>query len=116
MPPPTLRSESGLFVDDDGGWEPMRDEDEEEEDNARLEWDHSANPVRFRTPRAPIGCDVPVLTQIVQNPPSLHMSRVEERQGSTAQQAGNDDLDTQSTYLEPTQKLADVKNLALFPD
>jgi cell cycle checkpoint control protein RAD9A len=94
MPPPTLRSESGLFVDDDGGWEPMRDEDEEEEDNARLEWDHSANP----------------------NPPSLHMSRVEERQGSTAQQAGNDDPDTQSTYLEPTQKLADVKNLALFPD
>lgn len=45
MPPPaTSRSES-LFVDDEG-WEPMRDEDEEEEDNARLEWDHSANPVR----------------------------------------------------------------------
>ena len=44
MPPSTLRSES-LFVDDDGGWEPVRDEDEEEEDNARLEWDHNATPV-----------------------------------------------------------------------
>ena len=101
-------------MDDDGGWEPMRDEDEEEEDNARLEWDHSANPVSFRSSRAPI--EYATLTQTIQNPPSLHMSRVEERQGSTAQQAGNDDPDTQSTYLEPTQKLADVKNLALFPD
>ena len=41
-PPPTLRSES-LFVEDEG-WEPVADEDEEE-DNARLEWDHSADPV-----------------------------------------------------------------------
>ena len=24
--------------------------------------------------------------------------------------------DAESTYLEPTQKLADVENLALFPD
>ena len=44
-PPPTLRSES-LFVDDDG-WEPVRDEDEDAEEDARLEWDHSADPVSF---------------------------------------------------------------------
>jgi cell cycle checkpoint control protein RAD9A len=41
-PPPTLRSES-LFVDDDG-WDPPEEEGDEDE-NARLEWDHSANPV-----------------------------------------------------------------------
>lgn len=44
-PPPTNNSES-LFVDDDG-WEPVRDEDEDE-DNARLEWDHSADPVSIQ--------------------------------------------------------------------
>ena len=42
-PPPTLRSES-LFVDDDG-WEPVRDEEDDGEEDARLEWDHSADPV-----------------------------------------------------------------------
>ncbi|KAH7308104.1 Rad9-domain-containing protein [Stachybotrys elegans] len=44
-PPATLRSES-LFVEDDG-WEPVREEEDEEddgEDNARLGWDHSADP------------------------------------------------------------------------
>lgn len=42
-PPPTLRSES-LFVEDEG-WEPVRDEDEDGEEDARLEWNHSADPV-----------------------------------------------------------------------
>lgn len=42
-PPPTISSES-LFVED-RGWEPVRDEDEDVEEEARLEWDHSADPV-----------------------------------------------------------------------
>lgn len=42
-PPPTLRSES-LFVEDEA-WEPVRDEDEDGDEDARLEWDHSADPV-----------------------------------------------------------------------
>ena len=42
-PPPTLRSES-LFVDD-GGWEPPGEDDDDGEENPRLEWDQSANPV-----------------------------------------------------------------------
>lgn len=41
-PPPTLRSES-LFVDDEG-WEPVRDEEDDAEENGRLGWDHSADP------------------------------------------------------------------------
>lgn len=42
-PPPTLRSES-LFVEDEA-WEPVRDDDEDADEDARLEWDHSADPV-----------------------------------------------------------------------
>lgn len=42
-PPPTLRSDS-LFVEDEA-WEPVRDEDEDGDEDARLEWDHSADPV-----------------------------------------------------------------------
>lgn len=47
-PPPTFRSES-LFVpqeDDDRQWEPVNPEDDEDDgDNARLEWDASNQPV-----------------------------------------------------------------------
>lgn len=48
-PPPTLRSES-LFVEDEA-WEPVRDEDEDGDEDARLEWDHSADPVSLMTAR-----------------------------------------------------------------
>lgn len=48
VPPPTNQSES-LFVDDEG-WEPVHDP-EDDEDNARLEWDHSADPVSTTFPR-----------------------------------------------------------------
>lgn len=49
QPPSTLKSES-LFLpqpdDDDEQWEPMNpDEDEEEGENARLQWDASGGPV-----------------------------------------------------------------------
>jgi cell cycle checkpoint control protein RAD9A len=33
-----------------------------------------------------------------------------------AEQPHPQPTDAESTYLEPTQKLADVENLALFPD
>lgn len=42
-PAPTMGSQS-LFVDDEG-WEPVGDEDEDLEQDARLGWDHSAEPV-----------------------------------------------------------------------
>ncbi|KAM0431059.1 hypothetical protein ACHAPT_005697 [Fusarium lateritium] len=115
-PPATMRSES-LFVEDEG-WEPINyDEDAEEEDNARLGWDHSADP----------------------NPSVFHMNRVEERPKTTEPEAEPEaepgaepeaeaeaeaeveaerpePTDSESMYLEPTQKLADVESLALFPD
>ncbi|KAI9896552.1 hypothetical protein N3K66_008724 [Trichothecium roseum] len=95
-PPPTLRSES-LFVEDEG-WEPVGDGDDEE-DNAKLEWDHSANP----------------------NQSNTHLSSLSRAQGTrdtsertSIAQAGDAHMD--STYLEPTQRLSEVENLALFPD
>ncbi|KAG6024713.1 hypothetical protein E4U19_005238 [Claviceps sp. Clav32 group G5] len=95
-PPRTIRSES-LFVDDNG-WEPVRDEDEDAEAEARLEWDHSAD-----------------LTSVIRQAgleEQVHAAggeRQEEREMVSEEAA-------QSSYLEPTQKLSEVHNLALFPD
>jgi cell cycle checkpoint control protein RAD9A len=107
-PPPTNASES-LFVEDEG-WEPVRDEDDDE-DNARLEWDHSADPVS-----APNGCHVDNPRLTWQNPSALPMGLVGDRQVTESERYAETEGDDQSTYLEPTQKLSDVKNLALFPD
>ncbi|KAG6057022.1 hypothetical protein E4U17_001754 [Claviceps sp. LM77 group G4] len=95
-PPRTIRSES-LFVDDNG-WEPVRDEDEDAEAEARLEWDHSAD-----------------LTSVIR------MAGLEEQghaAGGERQEEREMDSEeaAQSSYLEPTQKLSEVHNLALFPD
>lgn len=45
-PPATLESES-LFVpqDNDEQWEPVNVDDDDEEENGRLGWDTSVNPV-----------------------------------------------------------------------
>jgi cell cycle checkpoint control protein RAD9A len=48
-PPPTARSDS-LFVDqaeDDEQWEPVNPDEEEEEENGRLEWNATDEPVLF---------------------------------------------------------------------
>ncbi|KAL6802537.1 Rad9 domain-containing protein [Trichoderma sp. SZMC 28013] len=92
-PPPTLRSES-LFVEDEA-WEPVRDDDEDADEDARLEWDHSADP----------------------NPSVSHMGR-----GDDARPSGYEPTEeaqptaAESTFLDPTQRLSDVQGLALFPD
>lgn len=105
-PPATMRSES-LFVEDEG-WEPVNyeDEDEDAEEDARLGWDHSMEP----------------------NPSTLHMNRVEESAATEPEadrpeqperpggQDGPEPTDAEAQFLEPTQKLADVESLALFPD
>lgn len=118
-PPPTMRSES-LFVDDDGGWEPVRDEEEdEEEDTTRLGWDHSAEPVSVAT-----STPFPELRLINQQTShSFNLSRAqEERQRKQQEQQpaeptqARDEEEAEASYLEPTQKLSDVMNLALFPD
>ncbi|QPC71512.1 hypothetical protein HYE68_002264 [Fusarium pseudograminearum] len=97
-PPATNQSES-LFVEDEG-WEPINYDDEElMEDNSKLGWDHSINP----------------------NASAMDMSRFSENPvpadpGAEVERPHPQPTDAESTYLEPTQKLADVENLALFPD
>jgi cell cycle checkpoint control protein RAD9A len=51
----------------------------------------------------------------------MDMSRFSENPvpagpGAEAEQPHPQPTDAESTYLEPTQQLADVENLALFPD
>ncbi|KAL9942814.1 hypothetical protein ACHAP6_008813 [Verticillium nonalfalfae] len=85
-PPPTstMRSE-GLFVEDDR-WEPVND-DEEEEENARLEWDHSAQPE--------------------DTGPHINQPAAENSNDVNPTPA--------SSYgFEPTQRLSDVERLGLF--
>ncbi|GKT54146.1 DNA repair protein RAD9 [Colletotrichum tofieldiae] len=86
-PPATMRSE-GLFVDNDQEWEPVRDEeDEDAEENARLEWDHSNQP----------------------NASAMHLGR------AVAEENGEfDPTPASSAGLEPTQRLSDVRRLGLF--
>ncbi|KAH0499549.1 hypothetical protein TgHK011_006736 [Trichoderma gracile] len=93
-PPPTLRSES-LFVEDEA-WEPVRDDDEDGDEDARLEWDHSVDPT---------------------NPSVTHMSRADDAGRSGHEPAEEaQSAAAESTYLDPTQRLSDVQGLALFPD
>jgi cell cycle checkpoint control protein RAD9A len=51
VPPPAFDEDDSLFVpqDNDNQWEPVNfNDDEDEEDNARLEWNASAQPVSGR--------------------------------------------------------------------
>jgi hypothetical protein len=96
-----------LFVDDEG-WEPVADEDEDLEEDARLGWDHSAETV------SGIDGSLHCAMLTFQNPSTLHMSRMED-QGTEQSDRHRQPAGT-SSFLEPTQKLSDVKNLALFPD
>ncbi|PFH63286.1 hypothetical protein XA68_14938 [Ophiocordyceps unilateralis] len=89
-PPPTLQSES-LFVEDEG-WEPVRDEYDDGEEDARLEWDHSVEP----------------------NLATVGMDR--EADGHSADLEPFRAAQAETTCVEPTQRLSDVQNFALFPD
>lgn len=108
-PPPATNASESLFVEDEG-WEPVRDEDDDG-DNARLEWDHSADPVSV-----PCGWHFECCSLTSQNPSALPIGLVGDRQVTESERYAETEGDDHSTYLEPTQKLSDVKGLALFPD
>jgi cell cycle checkpoint control protein RAD9A len=86
MPPPSRLMSDGLFVDNDYEWEPVRDEDDD--DDARIEWDQSYQP------------DHPVA------PPT--QDEGQEAQPEPAEASMDD--------LEPTQKLSEARKMALFYD
>jgi cell cycle checkpoint control protein RAD9A len=111
-PPGTARSE-GLFVtqdEDDQQWDPANSGDEEDDgDNARLEWDASAQPVRG--------------TILFPSNPPAHQ-RADPQQFESTMRI-NSHLNTQvesrseapgnlPTELEPTQRLSDVRRFGLF--
>ncbi|PHH82870.1 hypothetical protein CDD82_4508 [Ophiocordyceps australis] len=91
-PRQTLQSE-GLFVEDDG-WEPLADQDQDGDQDARLEWDHGT---RHESWTAHLGRE------------STTKSAMPDDSEAEAEQA-------EASYIEPTQRLSDVKNMVLLPD
>ncbi|KAH8157722.1 hypothetical protein CIB48_g10527 [Xylaria polymorpha] len=95
-PPATLESES-LFVpqDNDEQWEPVNvDENDEEEENARLGWDTSGD----------------------LNMSAMNMRTVMSNQPSAPLPTINNESDLNLTQLEPTQRLSQVRKFGLFGD
>lgn len=114
-PPPTFEDDS-LFVpmDNDNQWEPVNlNEDEDDEENARLGWNASAQPVSLGT--ASVSSDG--RTNYSQNP-SLNMRSVVSQQGGSSSVAGHEESDQGPVLsgLEPTQRLSDARKYSLFGD
>jgi len=89
IPPSTLRSAS-LFVpqDEDNQWEPVNAEDEDEGEQARLEWDASNQP----------------------DPATLHIvNRYDPPSEPQPEPPGGF-----PSGLEPTQQLSEVRKFGLF--
>jgi cell cycle checkpoint control protein RAD9A len=125
VPPPASAASQSLFVEDEG-WEPVRDDDDrDDEDNARLGWDDSIDPVCR-------DCISRLLHELTrQDAPSMHMSMIErqrrEAERETSGASGQPKAGPVAPSLDPTQplvptepattqRLSDVENLALFPD
>ncbi|KAI0166187.1 Rad9-domain-containing protein [Xylariaceae sp. FL1272] len=92
-PPATIESES-LFVaqDNDEQWEPVNvDEDEDDEENARLGWDTSGN----------------------LNPSTMNMRTMMNNQSSAQPKIGAGP-DLTPTQLDPTQRLSQARQFGLF--
>lgn len=95
-PPPAFDDDDSLFVaqDNDTQWEPVNlNDDEEEDDNARLEWDASAQPTPTR-----------------RGGPST----AQEASGGNASAARQPGGTPAPSEFEPTQRLSDVRKYGLF--
>lgn len=93
QPQSTLKSES-LFLpqpDDDEMWAPMNPDDEEEGENPRLEWDASNEP----------------------NPSTM---RISDHSGNTQTNPPNDSGGPVPPFVEPTQRVSEVRRFGLFTD
>ncbi|KAK4650295.1 hypothetical protein QC762_706150 [Podospora pseudocomata] len=98
-PPGTAQSEDSLFMgpaphelDDDRQWEPINpDEDEEEEENARLEWNSTSDP----------------------NISTLRISSYLQKSSTSTEDTPSDRL---VSGLDPTQRLSQVRGFGLFTD
>lgn len=109
QPPSTLKSDS-LFLpqpDEDEQWEPVNpEEDDEEGENPRLEWGTSNDPVGDLEPSADDTC-----LFLSQNPSTLRTSNQSSTtQGNPLNYAGDD----MPSFLDPTQRVSDVRRFGLF--
>lgn len=79
-------------LDDDRQWEPINpDEDEEEEENARLEWNSTSDP----------------------NISTLRISSYLQKSSTSTEDTPSDRL---VSGLDPTQRLSQVRGFGLFTD
>ncbi|POS78148.1 hypothetical protein DHEL01_v203455 [Diaporthe helianthi] len=93
QPQSTLKSES-LFLpqpDDDELWAPMNPDDGEDGENPRLEWDASDEP----------------------NPSTM---RISDHSGNTQSNPPNDSGGPLPPFVEPTQRVSEVRRFGLFTD
>ncbi|KAM0820212.1 putative Rad9-domain-containing protein [Seiridium cardinale] len=98
-PPPAFDDDDSLFVpqENDNQWEPVNlNEDEEEEENARLEWNASAQP-------NPSALNI---RSAMPGQPTSNIGTVSQEHGGTPDPSS----------FEPTQRLADVRKYGLFGD
>lgn len=107
QPVSTLRSES-LFLpqpDEDEQWEPVNpDEDEDDGENARLEWDASNRHVSNSAPSQTI-----CTNQALQNPSNMRISSAYNTQRAALLDGGNF-----PSMMDATQPLTDVQKFSLF--
>ncbi|KAI1410552.1 Rad9-domain-containing protein [Hypoxylon sp. FL1857] len=112
-PPPATFESEALFVpqDDEHQWDPVNVGDEDEEENARLEWDVSGDFVRIPFASA-IGT---VVANKTQHPSATNMRSIMANQ-NTEEPRPEDANDSIPSHLEPTQRLSQVRRFGLFND
>jgi cell cycle checkpoint control protein RAD9A len=116
-PPPPAFDDDSLFVpmDNDNQWEPVKLNEDEDEENARLEWDASAPPVSPSMILSTLGRNQSA--DQIQNPSAMNMRSMMSRQpDSNGPVAEESDQSQAQSYLEPTQRLSGVRKFGLFGD
>jgi len=108
IPPSTLRSESLFVPQDEARWEPVNpDEDDGEEEQARLDWDASHQTVKMTSSCPKLQARSPFVNRIcVQNPSSLRLiNRYDAQPGAHAVLP-----EPSASGLEPTQRLSEASS------
>ncbi|KAK6086526.1 hypothetical protein SCUP515_00092 [Seiridium cupressi] len=114
-PPPAFDDDDSLFVpqENDNQWEPVNLNEDEEEENARLEWNASAQPVSsspskqsyhdFNHGQNPSALNI---RSAMSGQPASNIGTVSQEHGGTPDPSS----------FEPTQRLAEVRKYGLFGD
>ncbi|KAL7626149.1 hypothetical protein AAE478_002919 [Parahypoxylon ruwenzoriense] len=116
-PPATFESES-LFVpqEDEHQWDPVNiGGEEDEEENARLEWDARGDLVSI-----PAVCGLlTAAANVTQQPSAMNMRSIMANRTTAPEPSrhdANDVNDDSRSHFEPTQRLSQVRRFGLFGD